>query len=156
MLSHLNRIEEYLACLLLVLLGLLLSTQIVLRYGFGIGYGWMEELARIGFVWVIFLGAVVGMRRHLHIRVNLVLTLVPPGLQRGLEMAGDMVLLLFCIAIAWHGAELVYSTVVVEFRLSATGMSMFYPYLIVPVSFALQALRIVLRYVQGRPEAENV
>jgi len=156
MLHHLNRIEEYLACLLLVALGLLLTAQIVLRYGFGIGFGWMEELARIGFVWVIFLSAVVGMRRHLHIRVTLGMNVVPVRFRGWFEILGDGVLVLFCGALAWHGSELVYSTVVVDFRLSSTGLSMFYPYLIVPVSFALQALRVIIRHLQGRPDPESV
>jgi TRAP-type C4-dicarboxylate transport system permease small subunit len=156
MLRHVDRLEEYFACLLLVALGLLLTVQIVLRYVFGIGYGWMEELARIGFVWVIFIGAVVGMRRGLHIRVTMGLMLFPESYRRRLEVAGDVVLFLFCAAFAWHGIELVYSTVEVEFRLSATGLSMFWPYLVVPVSFALQAVRLADRYRRGRPEPDNV
>ena len=156
MLRHADRLEEYLACLLLVALGALLTTQILLRYLFGLGWGWMEELARIGFIWVIYLGAVVGMRRHLHIRVTLGLVLLSDRVRPWVEAAGDLVLLVFCFALAWHGAELVWSTVEVEFRLSHTGMSMFWPYLIIPISFALQGVRILVRYARGRPEPERV
>ncbi|MCP5149133.1 MAG: TRAP transporter small permease [Ectothiorhodospiraceae bacterium] len=156
MLRHIDRAEEYLACALLVALGTLLTVQIALRYLFGLGWGWMEELARVGFIWVIFLGAVVGMRRHLHIRVSLGLRLFPGRLRAVAEAVGDLVLLAFCLAMAWHGAELVWSTVEVDFRLSHTGMSMFWPYLVVPLSFALQAVRIVVRHLHGRTDAEGV
>lgn len=156
MLKHLNRLEEYAACTLLGALACLLTVQIVLRFGFSIGFGWMEELARIGFVWLIFLGAVVGMRRHLHIRVTAGLLLLPKQYRRAAEALGDLCLLLFCLAIAWHGAELVHSTMVVEFRLSATGLSMFWAYLVIPVSFFLQSVRIIQRYVEGQPDPDHV
>jgi TRAP-type C4-dicarboxylate transport system permease small subunit len=156
MLSHVDRIEEYMGGLLLVALGTLLTAQILLRYLFGLGWGWMEELARVGFIWVIYLGAIVGMRRHLHIRVTLGLALFPPRARPWVEALGDLILLAFCFAITWHGVELAWSTVDVDFRLSHTGMSMFWPYLVVPISFALQALRIMLRHARGRPEPESV
>lgn len=153
---HLDRLEEYLACLLLAALGALLTAQIILRFGFAIGFGWMEELARIGFVWVIYLGAIVGMRRYLHIRVTAGLLLFPARSRRLVAAVGDLCLFLFCAAFAWHGIELVWSTVLVSFRLSATGLSMFWPYLVIPVSFALQAVRLAVLYRRGGPEPERV
>ena len=36
------------------------------------------------------------------------------------------------------------STLDANFRLQSTGVSMFWPYLIVPISFGLQALRLAL------------
>lgn len=155
-LRHLDRAEEHLACLLLLALYAMLTAQIVFRFGFSMGFSWLEELSRIVFVWVIMLGAVVGMRRNLHIRVGLGLSLLPPALRPAAEALGELLLTLFCLAIAWYGVELVLSTLRVEYRLAATGLSMFWAYLVVPVSFALQALRIVLRRLQGRRGAEPV
>ena len=60
-----------------------------------------------------------------------------------LQQIGEIILILFCIAITWHGIELVYSTVEVDFRLRSTGISMFWPYLIMPLSFGLQAVRLI-------------
>ncbi len=143
MLRHLNRAEEYLGVTCLAALGVLLFVQVVLRFAFDLGYGWMEEIARILFVWAIFLGAVVGMQHNLHIRVTAGLLLFPPAWRRGAGLFGDLVLFLFCIALAWHGAELVASTIQFEFRLQSTGLSMAWPYVIMPLSFALQAARLV-------------
>jgi hypothetical protein len=56
----------------------------------------------------------------------------------------DLVLFAFCLAVAWHGIELVASTMQMNFRLKSSGVSMFWPYLIIPVSFGLQALRLAL------------
>lgn len=140
------------ACL--TALGMLLFAQVVMRFVFSLGYGWIEEISRVLFIWAIFLGAIVGIQRHLHIRVTAGLLLFPKPLRRGAGRAGDLLLLLFCIAAAWHGAQLVASTLYFEFRLKYTGLSMAWPYLIMPVSFALQAVRLVAgwRHQQGVPD----
>ncbi len=156
MLRHLNRAEEYLAVGLTVVLGILLTAQIVLRFVFELGFSWTEEIARVMFIWVIFLGAAVGMRRHLHFRVTAGLKLFPQNIRWVAELAGDGVLLFFCLALAWHGYELVMSTVEVEFRLRATGISMFWPYLIMPLSFGLQAVRLVMRHIDGSQGSQGV
>ena len=155
MIRHLNRTEEYLGVACLAVLGILLLLQVVLRFVFDLGFGWMEEVARILFVWAIFLGAIVGMQRNLHIRVTAGLLLFPPPLRRPAEMTGNLLLFLFCIAVAWHGAELVASTIEFEFRLQSTGLSMAWPYVIMPLSFALQALRLLgARHTEpGAPHA---
>lgn len=152
-LQLLDRAEEFVAVGLLAVLGLLLGVQVLLRFAFGLGYGWMEEIVRMLFIWVIFLGAVVAMRTNLHIRVEAGLMLFPARWRPALAWLGDLILFAFCIAMAWYGAQLVASTLEVEFRLTSTGLSMFWPYLIIPLSFGLQALRLALwRFgVRGAP-----
>lgn len=129
---------------MLAILGILLATQVVLRFGFGMGYAWMEEIVRMLFIWVIFLGAVVAMRENQHIRVEAGRLLFPAKWRPAIAWLGDLVLFTFCIAMTWHGIELVASTLQMEFRLTSTRLSMFWPYLILPLSFGLQALRLAL------------
>lgn len=140
----LNRAEEFIAVGMLALLGVLLSAQVFLRFGFGLGYAWMEELIRMLFIWVIFLGAVVAMRSNAHIRVEAGLLLIPAKVRPAAAWLGDLILFAFCLAVAWHGIELVASTLQMNFRLTSSGISMFWPYLIIPLSFGLQALRLAL------------
>jgi C4-dicarboxylate transporter DctQ subunit len=140
----LDRVEEVAAVVLLALLWLLLTAQVVLRFGFGLGYAWIEEISRMLFIWVIFLGAVVAMRDNLHIRVEAGLLLFPRALRPAAAWLGDVLLFAFCLAMAWTGLELVASTLELDFRLTSTGLSMFWPYLILPLSFGLQALRLAL------------
>ncbi len=139
-----NRIEEVAAVLLLAALWVLLTAQVVLRFGFGLGYAWIEEISRMLFIWLIFLGAVVAMRDNLHIRVEAGLLLFPHALRPWAAWLGDVLLFAFCMAMAWYGIELVASTLDLDFRLTSTGLSMFWPYLILPLSFGLQALRLAM------------
>ncbi len=154
LLRWLDRSEEILGVALLVLLGVFLTAQVVMRFTLGLGYSWMEEIIRMLFIWVIFLGAVAAMRRHLHIRVEAGLLLFPRPLRPVAGWLGDLLLFGFCIAVTWHGIELVMSSADGSFRLQSTGVSMFWPYLIVPISFGLQALRLALWRFGVRPEQE--
>ena len=85
-LRHLDRAEEYFGVALLVALGILLSAQVFMRFVLGLGYSWMEEIIRMLFIWVIFVGAVAAMRRNLHIRVEAGLLLLPKPVR---PFAGD-------------------------------------------------------------------
>ena len=143
MIRILDNTEEYVAVFLIIVLGLMLSSQIILRYVFEMGFTWIEEIARVIFIWVIFLGSVVGVRRNLHFKVTAGIKILPTKFQFVAQQIGEIILILFCIAITWHGIELVYSTVEVDFRLRSTGISMFWPYLIMPLSFGLQAIRLI-------------
>ena len=129
---------------LLVALGVMLAVQVAMRFFLGLGYSWMEEIIRMLFIWVIFIGAVAAMRRNLHIRVEAGLLLFPARLRPLAAWLGDLLLFGFCIAVTWHGLELVLSSADGTFRLQSTRLSMFFPYLILPISFGLQALRLVL------------
>jgi len=43
------------------------------RYVMQATFRWYDEVARLCFVWIIFLGAAVAVRRRLHFRMRLVL-----------------------------------------------------------------------------------
>jgi TRAP-type C4-dicarboxylate transport system permease small subunit len=152
LLRHLDRAEEYIGVALLVVLGVLLTAQVFMRFVLGLGYSWLEEVIRMLFIWVIFVGAVAAMRRNLHIRVEAGLLLFPKPLRPFAGWLGDLLLFGFCIAVTWHGIELVASSADGSFRLQSTRVSMFWPYLIVPISFGLQALRLALWRFGLRPE----
>lgn len=156
LLRHLDRTEEYLAVVLLVAMTALVGTQVAARFLFSVGFSWMEELARVAFVWVVFLGAVVAMRRCLHIRVTAGIRALPARLQPLVEGLGDLATLAFCAAMTWHGVELVLSTLRFSFDLPATRLSMFWVYLIMPVSFGLQVLRLAVTVITNRREPMHV
>lgn len=58
---------EYIMALLLALMVILVFGNVVLRYGFRSGIVISEELSRWLFVWMTFLGAVVGLHHGAHL-----------------------------------------------------------------------------------------
>jgi TRAP-type C4-dicarboxylate transport system permease small subunit len=55
------------------------------RYVMQATFRWYDEVARLCFVWIIFLGAAVAVRRRLHFRMNLVIDRIRPGARRTAE-----------------------------------------------------------------------
>jgi TRAP-type C4-dicarboxylate transport system permease small subunit len=56
--------------------------NVVLRYAFNTGITTSEELSRFFFVWLTFLGAIVAMREHGHLGVDMLVRALPTGGKR--------------------------------------------------------------------------
>jgi TRAP-type C4-dicarboxylate transport system permease small subunit len=63
---------------LLAAMVVLVFGNVVLRYGFNSGIAISEELSRWLFVWMVFLGAIIGMREHAHLGVDSFVKVLPP------------------------------------------------------------------------------
>ena len=60
----------------------LVSGNVVLRYGFNSGITISEELSRWLLVWLTFLGAIVAVREHAHLGVDTLVRMLPPAGKR--------------------------------------------------------------------------
>ena len=64
------------ACLALMVL--MVFGNVVLRYGFNSGIAISEELSRWLFVWMVFLGAIIGLKEHAHLGVDSLVKVLSP------------------------------------------------------------------------------
>ncbi|PSK87542.1 TRAP-type C4-dicarboxylate transport system permease small subunit [Limimaricola soesokkakensis] len=86
---------------ILIFLGMLAAmfVQVVSRYALGIGVPWTDETARFLYIGQIFLGAAIAQRHGAHIRVTLLLDLLPPAVSRIVASLADLLLLLTALAL---------------------------------------------------------
>jgi TRAP-type C4-dicarboxylate transport system permease small subunit len=75
--------------------------NVVLRYGFASGITISEEVSRLLFVWLIFLGSIPVMRQHGHLGVEFVVGTLPPEGRRICRVASDILMLGCCIVFGW-------------------------------------------------------
>lgn len=68
---------EFLIAAALAIMVLLVFGNVVLRYGFNSGITVSEEVSRWLFIWGTFLGAVVALREHGHLGVDMVVGRLP-------------------------------------------------------------------------------
>lgn len=73
MIDRLCKGLEYVMALLLALMVVLVFGNVVLRYGFRSGIVISEELSRWLFVWMTFLGAVVGLNHGAHLGTEMLI-----------------------------------------------------------------------------------
>ncbi|MDB5958425.1 TRAP transporter small permease [Ramlibacter sp.] len=112
-----ERVVEALMALDLALIVLLVFSNVVGRYGFGAGFAGAEEVSRLLFVWLVFLGAVLALRRGGHLGVALLQARLPRPLRRACAVLTHVLMLyalwLF-LAGSWSQVQIglhTYSTV---------------------------------------------
>ncbi|HTU02279.1 MAG TPA: TRAP transporter small permease [Candidatus Sulfotelmatobacter sp.] len=136
--SWLDRALNGVAAGLLAVTLALSFLQVVARYVLEVSTPWSEEIARLAFVWAVFLGAAIGIRRDLHTRVDFLFVRLPDRLAAVVLAGMDLLLAGMACVMVGYGMLLVVST-----RLDFST-SLGYPrnwfYLPVPVSGALMLL----------------
>lgn len=75
-----NSLIKFAECLLAMALGImviLVLTNVVLRYGFNSGIAASEDLSRLLFIWMTFIGAILGVIDKAHLGMDAVVKLLP-------------------------------------------------------------------------------
>ena len=93
----------HLCALLMAVLSVVVFLGVFSRYGLNDPWQWTEEAARIAFLWVVFLGASVGVRRGLHFRFTLLLDNLRPAWKRPLELFANLWVMFFAGILAVKG-----------------------------------------------------
>lgn len=100
--SVLASIEEQLGGLLLLVSVLLIVLQVLLRAVIGFGMSGIYELATFCVIWSIILTAGLGIRRNVHVRVDILMHMVPDRIAFVLEN-------IICLTMGVIGVALIYS-----------------------------------------------
>lgn len=87
--------------LLLALMFLITFYQILARDVFVISSMWTEELARILFVWIVFLGAGTLIADNQHIRISILTDRLPSAACRIIRIISNLLILIFCMIFLW-------------------------------------------------------
>lgn len=101
--DFLERVLKLTAVTLVLLMLLALAAQVFLRYVFGKSLSWSEELALLGFAWIVVITTAIGVRRMTHARMDLMLNILPVSLQKWLEKFIALMLLALGVFIAYAG-----------------------------------------------------
>jgi len=114
--------------------------QVISRYVFRHPFDWPEELARFLFVWVALLGAALALRRGAHFSIEALFKRFSKRWQLIIALFIHGLLGLFILVVTIKGFELALR--IREQLSSGMEIPMTFPYLAVPVSFA-----IMLKYI---------
>lgn len=101
----LDRFEE-----ILVVVGFSVSSamafiNVVLRYTFGVTWAWGEDAVIVLIIWSVFVGSAIAVRRHHHIRVEVVVDLMSLRLQHAIRILTDVVCLGFALFVIFYGIQ---------------------------------------------------
>jgi TRAP-type C4-dicarboxylate transport system permease small subunit len=77
--------EEIIAGTGLIITILAVAFNVVMRYFFSRSQNWAEEIASMGFAWVVFVGAAAVYKRKMHIGIDVFVNLLPVSLRTSLQ-----------------------------------------------------------------------
>ena len=98
------------AATLLAVTLILSFLQVVARYIFLVSTPWSEELARLFFVWGVFLGAAVGVKRNLHTRVDFLFQRLSARASALVLVGMDLLVTVMAVVMVLYGGQLVVAT----------------------------------------------
>ena len=116
------RLLDFLIALALAVMVVLVFGNVVLRYAFNSGITVSEELSRWLFVWLTFLSAVVAMKEHGHLGVDMLVKRLPDWGKKACVVLGQVLMLWVC----WLLVQGSWQQTVINWDSAApvTGLSM--------------------------------
>lgn len=143
-----DKFEETIGVVMLATCLTLIFIGVVMRLVFKSGIPWQEELSRILYVLVVYVGASYGMKTKDHIRVTFIREMLPPLGQRIMEVFTD---------ILWAGFNIFVIVISIQVypklqrfigESAILKIPLHWIFLTVPIGCALVTLRLVQGYVQ--------
>lgn len=138
-------LDQCLKGLLIALVGVLtvcVFLQVLIRFVFKFPIPWTEEVSRIAFVYIIFIGATIAVRDKAHINVDFLLVMLPPGVACWVRRIGLLLVAGFLTFVIWQGIVFVRATGVQVTPVMQLPFR--HLYLIIPSSGALMLLYLLL------------
>lgn len=112
---------------------------------------WAVDMSLLLFAWVVFLGADIALRRADFVRVDMLVRLFPPKLQKSLYYCFYILAIAFLFVLIRYGVPLCISN---KKRLFQTlGISYSWATISVPVGSFLLIITIVLKLIKHRKDA---
>ena len=84
LLDAFDRLAGWLIMLAMALMVLVVSVQVLLRYGFNSSIDWADDIGRLLFVSVVFLAIPLAVKRNAHISIELLVARLPAAGQNAL------------------------------------------------------------------------
>lgn len=145
----LARIEQWLLPLLGALLAFItvgVFIQVVLRYAFATSFLWGEELSLFAFIWCIFLGAAICVRRRQHFAFDLPPGFLSPRIARVQRLVIDLLIFVAAVLLLVEGWT--FSQLSIQRLSPALGITLFIPTIVIPLSGAFMVLVLMLDLIR--------
>jgi len=123
---------------LMVVLSIDLLLGVFSRYVMVRTFTWYDEIARGCFVWLTFLGAAVGVKRHAHFRLHVVVDRLSPRLRQVTVFLLPLVVIVFASVLIQQG--LVFLELGRFQQTPVMGLSKMWIYVAIPIGGALMIL----------------
>jgi TRAP-type C4-dicarboxylate transport system permease small subunit len=151
------RLLDAVIAVCLALMVVLVFGNVVLRYGFNSGISVSEELSRWLFVWLTFMGGVIGLRQHAHLGTDMLVGRLGPIGKKACLVLAYALMLLMCWMLFSGSLEQTKINWDVTAPSSGASMAWFYSVgMVFSVSAAAVLLVDLYKLLTGRASDEDL
>jgi TRAP-type transport system small permease protein len=134
------------SAILLAMVGVV-TADILLRDFFGSGIPWANEVSEYALYVITVLTAPWLLRRGQHVRIDIILTMVPPQIAWLMEALGDVFGFAVCLVLVRYGLSMSYDSWITG---STTIKNLIFPewwlLTLLPACFILLAIEFIFRF----------
>lgn len=138
--TFLDNIELYISAVLFIALTVLLFANVFCRYALKHSFAWVEEVATIAFVWMIWFAMSAAVTKRKHLRIDFILEMVPFKVKKAMLVISNLVFAAFDIYLLY-----VVMTIIGRLGNSQTTLLRLpqqMVYSIIPIGLVLSVVRI--------------
>jgi C4-dicarboxylate transporter, DctQ subunit len=157
MTEHLLRVVSALLAIIRGLSGILLVcsvglnfANIVGRYFLHSSISWAEEAMLFLMVGCVFLGSGMVTWSGRHIRMDIIVRLMPEKVQAALDLFSELVFLVVAIALLIFAWPVIRQLAAFDQRSLAANFPLAIPQAMIPIGLAIMAFLVVARLITGR------
>ncbi len=140
-------LETILLVSILMAMMLVAVGQIVMREGFGTGFGWADELVRLMVLWLAMIGSIAACRENRHIRIDALSHVMPDIAVDLIRILVDVFAAVICAVVAFQAWR--YLQIEIEYDDTVlVDTPAWIAHSIMPAAFALMAYRFLVGALQ--------
>lgn len=143
-----DHLEELLLAIILFTISFMVILQVFMRYVVGSSLAWTEESVRFLFIWMVFLGFSLGVKKNNHLAIKIFDRYLPQKVLLWLVLFGHLCFLIFCLIISILGFKELM--IFMEFKQvsPAMGIPMSIVYAAAPIGLILTSIRLIQNVIQ--------
>jgi TRAP-type transport system small permease protein len=142
------KVVAVLRIVIAALLGLSVAlnlANVVGRYALHAPIEGAEEVMLFFMVGIVFIGASIVSWEGGHIRMDIVVAMLPAGVQRALGILSDLAMIAVCAIVIWLGFPVIHQLALFNERSQAANVPLAIPESLIPIGLALVIISTLLR-----------
>lgn len=151
MLTKLENFIKHFGVVCIVILFILMTAQVILRYGFDQTFFFTEEVGRYLLIWATLAGMAIEVRRNGHIRVGFLVEKLPPRLKCIWRTFVDIIILILFLTLVYTGIN----STLFNHGQESPGLQipLSIPYSVIPFVFAIAAIFVLEKLLKHKDKS---
>jgi len=138
---------NYLLAFLLAVIVIIVFSNVLSRYLLNASLAWSDEISRMMFIWLVFLGAIIAYVNNEHLGLDIFIKIFPKKTTQVFILIADIVVFFSLTIVFKGGIDMTVDSFESGWVSSAVPIQYGYIYLVVPISAALMLIECLLKFI---------